>query len=528
MKKPPSSSTGRRWLLFRRISQFLFFLIFLVLFLRTDYNGTDSLDGAVNLIFRLDPYVAACVMLAARSIIGLLLPSLLLVVLSLLFGRLFCGWACPMGGLLDLARRCGIRSRRVGNNKTPAPRLARKLLLVSLVAAFLGFPLVGYLDPFSLLVRGMTQAIYPLFHSVSTEFFTFTYQSLPGFVNSVTEPVYALMRETILPAEQKYFSQVYLAFILLAAVVGAEMVHPRFFCRNLCPLGSLFGLCSRWSFLKGAGGDEACGTCRLCSRICRMGAIDENRQIAMDHCSFCNECVVRCPRQVISFQLSVGSADQSGVSFSRREFLAGLGGGILLPLLRSTTSLAARPQSVLVRPPGALEEREFLARCVRCGECLQVCITNGLQPAFLESGWAGIFSPYLVSRLGYCEYNCSLCGQVCPTGAIENLPLPRKQQVRIGLAIFDRNRCLPYAKGIPCMVCEEHCPVPDKAIRFTEVKQHGPNGETTMVKQPWVVDELCIGCGICENRCPLDGPSAIIVHPGQPVLSQMGSGSPYS
>lgn len=129
----------------------------------------------------------------------------------------------------------------------------------------------------------------------------------------------------------------------------------------------------------------------------------------------------------------------------------------------------------------------------------------------LEGGLDSIFTPKLVARTGYCEFNCTLCGQVCPTGALRKLTLTEKHQLKIGNAWFDKDRCLPWAKGIPCMVCEEHCPTPEKAIRFRQGETVNTKGERVMVKQPYIVDELCIGCGICEYKCPLPGRSAVIV-----------------
>jgi ferredoxin len=171
-------------------------------------------------------------------------------------------------------------------------------------------------------------------------------------------------------------------------------------------------------------------------------------------------------------------------------------------------------RALLIRPPGARAEREFVSRCVRCAECIQVCIGNALQPSFLQSGIEGIFTPRLVARSGYCEFNCTLCGQVCPTGAIRELTLEEKHRTKIGHAWFDRTTCLPYAKGIPCIVCEEHCPTPDKAIKFMTAEVFDDQGRNVRVKQPYVVDSLCIGCGICETKCPLPGRAAIYVTSG--------------
>lgn len=142
---------------------------------------------------------------------------------------------------------------------------------------------------------------------------------------------------------------------------------------------------------------------------------------------------------------------------------------------------------------------------------MKVCISNGLHPVFLEAGLEGIFSPKLSFRLGYCEYNCTLCGQVCPTGAIEKLASEIKKKKRIGLATFDKNRCLPYANATPCIVCEEHCPTADKAIKFNEVEVVNHKGQHLLMKQPYVINELCIGCGVCEYKCPLEGNAAVSI-----------------
>ena len=142
---------------------------------------------------------------------------------------------------------------------------------------------------------------------------------------------------------------------------------------------------------------------------------------------------------------------------------------------------------------------------------MKVCLRSALYPAFLQAGLEGIYTPLLLPRLGYCEYNCTLCGQVCPTGAIPDLPVADKRREVIGKAVLDKDHCLPFAKRIDCIVCEEHCPIPKKAIRTEVVEVTGFDGNPVRVKQPYVVDHLCNGCGICENVCPLEGKSAIEV-----------------
>jgi polyferredoxin/formate hydrogenlyase subunit 6/NADH:ubiquinone oxidoreductase subunit I len=529
-RQKPQDARGRL-LLLRRIVQHVFLAIFLVLFIKTDYSGSDRLDAAVNILFRLDPFLAAAVVLGVKTFVALMLPSLVVILLTLVLGRVFCGWFCPMGTLLDLSQK--LLPARDKKNRTYFPGLPLFLLVFALVAATCGFSVAGYLDPFSILVRGLAQALYPMLNSVTVGFFTFTYQQLPDFVNAFTEPVYGVLQDFVLPSGQKFFHLASFSLFMLLGVLFLEAVQRRFFCRNLCPLGAMLGFVGRKGMFAGHGGNEDCGACRICSKNCRMGAIDEDRKIDMASCTFCSECAAKCPRQIISFGFSLAGGNElsrgSGVSLSRRKFVAAGLAGFLLPTVKGVEVLAKNPDPLLIRPPGALAESDFLRRCVRCAECIQVCLGNALQPALFQAGLDGMFSPMLVARTGYCEFNCTLCGQVCPTGAIRQLTMPEKHLLKIGHAWFDKDICLPFSKGISCMVCEEHCPTPDKAIRFKDVIIQRDDGQLITIRQPYVVDELCIGCGICEAKCPLPGRSAIYVtnagehrHPEKSLTSYAG------
>jgi formate hydrogenlyase subunit 6/NADH:ubiquinone oxidoreductase subunit I len=142
---------------------------------------------------------------------------------------------------------------------------------------------------------------------------------------------------------------------------------------------------------------------------------------------------------------------------------------------------------------------------------MKVCPTSGLQPVLLQGGLEALWTPHLVPRLGYCNYGCHACGQICPSGAIPALDLERKRQAVLGRAVIDRDRCLPWAHGVPCIVCEEMCPVAPKAIRLEEVPVADDLGQMVTVQRPHVVGDSCIGCGICEYQCPVEGEAAIRV-----------------
>lgn len=187
--------------------------------------------------------------------------------------------------------------------------------------------------------------------------------------------------------------------------------------------------------------------------------------------------------------------------------LSGLGGAMLFAIHPQTSKKSFNPW--LIRPPGAIREDAFLAKCIRCGECMKVCPTTAVHPASLEAGLEGAWSPILNFNVGYCEYECNLCSQVCPTQAIRLIEVPEKQKLKIGLAYIDKNRCLPYAYSRTCIVCEEHCPTPKKAIWFEDVQVLNIQGEKVIVKQPRVDPDLCIGCGICELKCPVRGQAAV-------------------
>jgi ferredoxin len=221
------------------------------------------------------------------------------------------------------------------------------------------------------------------------------------------------------------------------------------------------------------------------------------------------ECQLRCPHDRVRFSFSGIAAGGGEYLPERRALLGSLLSGFFVPRLFRFRQ--PDPQARLLRPPGVRDEQEFLQKCVRCGECLKVCVKSALYPAIMQAGLEGIYTPVVIARLGYCEYNCTLCGQVCPTGAIPKLPQARKSREVIGKAVFDRNHCLPFARQTSCIVCEEHCPIPQKAIRSKLELLTTPDGRKVQVQMPYVVDDICNGCGICEFVCPLEGKSGIEV-----------------
>ena len=494
----------------RRLTQGLFLLLFLFLFLQTESKGNDELGYPVRLFLDFDPLILVTTLLSAHAAAKAFYFSLVTIVITILFGRVFCGWACPLGTLNNLAG--SIRKKQPVGMYEKWYRVKYYLLIAILASALFTLQPVGIMDPLSLLIRSFSISVFPFFNYGVRSVFDTIYNINPLNIAAVTEPVYTVLKKTLLTFEQSMYNQSVFIGTLFFIVLGLNFIEKRFWCKYLCPLGAFLGLLSRFSLLKRSV-SEGCTSCGVCATVCQGNAQPEVKaHWRSTECLECRNCDDICPQNAVHFGFT-GERNVAAMDLSRRRVLASIITGVAsVPLLRAVP--IARPGAqdpVLLRPPGALEEKEFLTRCVKCGECMKVCTTNGLQPTLFEAGVEGIWSPMLVPRIGYCEYRCTLCGQVCPTGAIKKLSLEEKAKVRIGTAMFDKGRCLPWSHGKPCIVCEEVCPTSKKAIWFEEAQVRDRQGKMVTVKQPHVDLELCIGCGICEAKCPVLGRPAVYV-----------------
>ena len=497
----------------RIISQAVFLILFLFLLSQTEYHGRDVIAYPVKVFLELDPLILLTTFLSSHKAAAGLLLGVIAIVVTVLFGRVFCGWFCPLGTLNDLTGSS--RKRKTARKESALDKHGVKakyyLLVAILVAAVFQIHFVGIFDPISLTIRSFSVAVSPAFNYLVHSAFDLLYKTGLPPVSAASERVYEFLRSHAISFGRPMFVQGSLIGLLFLGILALNFVRKRFWCRYVCPLGALLGLISRFSLLNHKLKNEACNDCTLCLATCSGGARpypeDEWRG---SECVLCMNCHSTCPQQAISFELGRPEPATRRTDLKRRYLVmagaAGLGSLALVRLnpVRETGS------AELIRPPGSVEESEFLRRCVKCGECMKVCITNALHPTFLQAGFEGLWSPLLVPRIGYCEFNCTLCGQVCPTDAIEDLELEVKQKRKIGLAFVDQNRCLPYAFGINCIVCEEHCPTSPKAIRF-ESRVVATDGVEKELKLPVMVPEVCTGCGICEHYCPVGQTAAIRV-----------------
>ena len=498
MAKSKLQSRGQSDRLARRMVQWGFLFLFLFPLLPVIYRRISSqfTIDYTSWLMPWDPLLALGNLLN-RNISALIIGApLFLLAISLIFGRSFCGWVCPIGTIMDLVQPLAFwhgkktyKRNRVENRRNS--RLRYFLMVIVLGGSLLSIKLLGLLDPLVIFSRVSTASVANLLGS----------------------------QQAFERGGLTYFSLLFIIILLL------EFWQPRFWCRHLCPQGALLSIVSRFSLFNRRVG-MACSNCNLCKRACPMNAIPPDaHNTDYSDCTFCLECESACPENGISFGFGglalavwqpslqktpsgrinrrqgkyiTSSPAIPGEGISRRQFLQGMfaiaAGLVVMPI----THLEKHP--VPLRPPGALPETKFQNVCIACQECIRVCPTHGLQAAFLQTGLTSIGMPVLVPRLGGCSLGIScnhLCQQVCPVKAIQ--PVDQKE-FKIGTAQVDHSLCLAWDQGVKCLVCVEAC-------QYHAAIPH--QGRVT------VNADKCVGCGFCESGCPVPG-SAIHVSPEAP------------
>jgi len=436
--------------------------------MRTRYGVATGME---NLFFRFDPLILIIISAAQRLLITSALLSLFVIAGTLVFGRFFCGFVCPLGTILDLTRPC------IGSRKTRSlnvQNIKYLVLVFLLIAALFGASFIHFFDPLIITARSLALTLYPF-----VSYFA-------GLVTLV---------------HQAQFTETLIALGIIIVIILLSGLAERFWCRYLCPLGGLLAVLAKFSLFKFTF-NNGCTHCMICERVCPTGAIDvQEEDIDTAECIGCLRCLYECPQHIIAYRIH---RPRPRFDIQRRQFASTVAAGILaVPFVRTFlhTSLRGR----LIRPPGALPEAAFLNICLRCGLCMKACPTNGLQPCVLEAGLNGVWTPRLIPRIGGCEKNCNLCGRICPTSAIRRLPLEEKTYVKMGTAVIDRSRCIAWEQDKVCLICDEACP-------FNAISSLNERVRESTLLRPFVDERLCTGCGLCEARCPIEGPAAIEVY----------------
>lgn len=550
---PPPSATesrarkARRHRTIRQAAQLFFLALFVFIVLGS--HGIPTATGwrvaspiPPETLFLLDPLTYLGATIASRTLIA---QSIVLILIlagaTLIWGRVFCGWICPLGTVIDISgrylrpRRLELRAsreRKTGRADKPlgeflSPRTKYYILFFIFVLALFGVNTAGWLDPLAILLRGTAFALVPAGEYVfENSLGKWVYR---GGVFDVILPWYLWLRDTATAPFPHAYAQAALHLGILLGVLALSRIRRRYWCNVLCPLGAFWGLLARVGIYKRRVVPARCNECSTCALVCRMEAVPMKAAATVDpsECVWCLECAAACPKAGIEFTRRPSDPEawqeRTAPDLTRRGVLGAIGASMLAyPLFKLRSSAAAAgggeadiPLALdahLLRPPGARPEDQFLQLCIRCGECYRICPQNALHPLLFQAGADGLWTPAVVPRLGYCEPSCTLCAEVCPTTALRTMSAKDKLvRGRIGTAEFDRARCIPWARGMDCSVCEEMCPVAPKAIRLRNVTVIDEVGRTVRIRAPIVLEDRCIGCGICENKCPLEGASAVRV-----------------
>jgi len=525
----------------RRLSQVVFFGVFFWLILKTNFEidvdsvGTTGggLPYPVSIALQFDPLVALTVLLANGTLFTGLLWSLMILIPTIFLGRFFCGWVCPLGTLNHWiseipSERLGRKGKgKMGSNRyRKYQRIKYYVFFFVIGSAIVGTLQTGLLDPLPLLARSIGTVVLPMVHTGAVSFVGWAISLDNPALSAVAVFAYDTISPVLLNHRMVHFHGILTVALLFLLILLLNRVYTRFWCRAICPLGAMLGLFSRFAILGLEKKNGACDECHKCLLHCQ-GADnpDVGSRWRQSECHLCLNCQSACPNGSLKFKLFPNRESTAGtpaptqkVDLSKRKAVASVAGGLALyPLLRSGDAFDVNANPLLVRPPGSVPEDDFLARCIRCGQCMRVCPNNALHPTLLESGLEGIWTPILIPRIGYCEPTCTLCGQVCPTDAITKLTLREKVGDKemppnsIGTAFIDRGRCLPWAMATPCIVCEEWCPTSPKAIYLKEETVYDSRGDEVKVKRPLIDPSRCTGCGACEYACPVVGKPAVYV-----------------
>ncbi len=531
-----SNGPRRKWIALRwtrRVVQGFSLVLFLYLIAASAALTGAGFDAAsagevpypVEAFLLIDPLVGAITLLGDCTVPGAMILSLVTLGSALLLGRAFCGWVCPLGTLNHLVGsiRRGKRGKRlVEENRTRPYQKTKYVVLIGvLAAALLGSGIGGLLDPISLATRGISLVLLPWINWLVGGAIESAAATNAPLLQQISDGLYQAASGVVFYQRGMLVGGGLLLAVVFVAVLAANRWIFRFWCRGLCPLGAMLGAAGRFGLLRLRKDELRCTQCGKCDQVCSGAASPSpGEKWQRAECDLCLNCVAACPEDALSFSPAGWKGDEQQLpDLRRRSLVAGAAAGAaLVPAMRTgeLTSPRGRPDPACIRPPGALAEPRFLERCVRCGQCMKICPNNALHPALDEAGLEGLWTPVLVARIGYCEPSCTLCTQVCPTAALRRVGEDQKtgsngeSMLRIGTAFVDRGRCLPWAMGTPCTVCEEFCPVSPKAIRLEEVEVETREGKRT-VKRPYVEPALCNGCGACENVCPVNDEAAIRV-----------------
>lgn len=427
----------------------------------------------------------------------------ILIVMTLVFGRIYCSIICPLGILQDIIGWVGKKVKKNRYTFSKALSWLRYTMLgVMVVALVAGIgSIVQLLAPYSAFGRIATTLLQPLYKmgnnvlaAISEHYDNYAFYHTETGVPNIT---------------------IVLAIACVTLVVLAVLAYRngRTYCNTICPVGTVLSFLSRFSWMKIQFDADKCKNCSLCTKNCKAACIDfKNHQVDYSRCVVCGDCIESCKFGALEYSISTRDTSNTSVDPSKRSFL-------LASAMMTTAALAqeakmtdggladiedkvAPERQTPLTPPGSLSAANMAKKCTGCQLCVSECPNQVLRPG---TNWMSIMQPTMSYELGYCRPECTRCSEVCPAGAIKPIQKEEKSSIQIGHAVWVKKNCIPLTDGVSCGNCARHCPV--GAI---EMVPSDPDDEESL-KIPVVNESRCIGCGACENLCPARPFSAIYV-----------------
>jgi ferredoxin len=479
----------------RKIRIALSLLFFLVTtFLLIDIYETLPVSFSNKILFlQFVPSLLKSIAFISISAFGFIV----VLVITVLFGRIYCSSICPLGVLQDIANWSALKlkpkKKRKFNFLKEQKMLRLVLLAIPIVIFILGSSFtVNLLDPYSVYGRFAGNFFRPALVLINNVISSILVQFKVYGVYS-----YELKAFHVFPF--------IIALVFMLLIMVMVWLKGRLYCNTVCPVGTLLGYISKFSFFKIIIKEEDCIGCGSCAKECKASCIDsKNKFIDTSRCVTCFDCLSSCPTDGItySYSLKKKSKPTAAVDESKRNFLSST--ALYFLSLSTITAQAVKkievtkPSTVAIlrknpiSPPGSISIERFNSKCTACHLCVSACPTQVLQPSFLEYGFLGMLQPRMENITGFCNFECTICSQVCPTGAIMPIELEKKKLTQIGKAHFIKDNCIVNTQKTDCGACSEHCPT--KAVHMVPFEQN--------LVIPEVREEYCIGCGACEFACP--------------------------
>jgi len=422
-----------------------------------------------------------------------------LILCALLFGRVYCSFICPLGIFQDAVIRCSRNaySRNKSAHKKNNLILRWSVAAICAILFFSGFTvIIAVLDPYSAYGRIALHLFKPVYMSAN---------------NVLSSVFHHFGNYTFYRTEVIMFSVFSFAAALFSlAVIGVlAWTNGRFYCNSICPVGTVLGFINKYSLFKIRINGGKCASCGICAKKCKALCIDaQAKSIDYSRCVNCFNCINACGKRALSVSMhnkakNEKSAAAEADADKRRFLLIGLSAIITAPAATLAMAKEKLPKigRNAISPPGSVSAKRLLKHCTACHLCVSKCPTKTLKPAFTEYGIGGMLAPVMNFERGFCNFDCTICTEVCPNDALVKLTVEQKHGLQVGRVVFKEELCVVHTKGWNCGACSEHCPT--QAVKMIPYK----DGLTI----PFIDADICVGCGGCEFICPVRPQRAIYV-----------------